>query len=1581
MMRRTWNEQFLMSDRCHGINRQFLGPADSLDDIYYRMDASEQGKAADVSQDSLEVGTPQVTPSREAAAHAGPKPPETRYSMEPAQMLPDVCTPPSAILPVMVALKLKRGLASLQTHKSITELTEGRSALSNELVGDLQEEFGYGVPQPENIPLDQLCLRLESTHDGRLGKPATSLIFKFLSSKLPGSYGQPSLRRFLEERWGLGPMRQDAVLLTAASKQPVSRLVDARETEAFFSDVAKEYYRHQDLAVPQTRALDSRGFGDGLVDGNATRPVGEGTASLMRDIASVLNNHVGRESAQTAANNSREEDSEQAAAAESLSLWLSEHGDDYAEGIKPMFDIKKLRVYDSYWNWSAQDVERFCVLWKEGRTQHEAELAELAGTITNRACSRSLAHIRHVQHQVEKDASLENGLSLLYRSCLLSIEKDPVYRPGAPSMAPVTVMDETGNITTSEVPRGVNCKILNHEEVSPGVDFPVRRFRDGVATFSPDLSLAYAKDREGARNDGFTFSRRNVLVTGAGKDSIGVNIIRGLLRGGARVTVTTSSFSPETTRMYRDLYVKHGAKGSVLRVVPFNQGSYNDIQNLVRWIQGDEAWDLDFVVPFAAVSEHGRNLQSLDSRSELAHRAMLTNLLRMLGLIARSKQRQGTLNRPATVVLPLSPNHGLFGGDGLYGESKKALEPLLAKWYSESWAEYMSVLGVVIGWTRGTGLMEGNDAAAQFVEAMGVETFGVREMADNILTLMGGCINAECQFGPLVADLGGGFCQVKGLSEMLKSIRNRLRIESDVRKAIEAEKAQEKAVVTGPSSATATPAPLGTLGVLSNVQFTRPSLPDYDKDIAPLAASLQGMVDLSRVAVITGFSELGPHGNSRTRWDMEADGMLSVEGSVEMAWMMGLIKHRSGIGLDGTHFAGWMDAETCEAVNDVDIYARYMATMLRHTGLRKIEPSMCDNHYDPEHKETVQEIVLQHDLPPFEATPEIAEEMLRKHGDTASASKDAAGRWHVQLRAGATVMVPRSSCFNRTVAGQIPTGWSARRYGIQDDIIEQVDPVTLFSLVCTVEALLCAGIVDPYEWYRNIHVSQLAICTGSSMGGLSSLRQMHRDRFLDGPVKPDVLQETFINTTGAWINMLLMSSSGPIKTPVGACATSLESLDTGLDLIVSGKAKVVLVGGAEDFVEDLSFEFGSMNATCNTDAETAAGREPREMSRPTASTRSGFVEAQGCGVQVLTSAELALQMGLPVFGIVAYTNLSADKSGRSVPAPGIGVVGNAQESVLPGTSKPRTDAVAWPLWNLKHRRMMLLRRREQIAEYVQDGLDQLQSEVDLLRASSLHLVQQDLDQYRESRAAAIMEEGRRQEKEAAFGLGNNFWRSDASKRTSPIRGSLATWGLGVDDISVASLHGTSTVQNDTNEAFVIQEQMRHLGRRQGNLLPCVCQKWLTGHPKGAAGAWMINGCLQMMNSGRIPGNRNADNVDEDLQKHQYLWFPGETVGTSGQGHLKACSVTSFGFGQKGAQALLVHPRYLYATISRAEYEEYRHRVDVRLQRSSRSLVQGMMGEDLVSSRMKTTPPYDARDEVSALLDPNARFGLKDCVGG
>jgi fatty acid synthase subunit alpha len=1081
----------------------------------------------------------------------------------------------------------------------------------------------------------------------------------------------------------------------------------------------------------------------------------------------------------------------------------------------------------------------------------------------------------------------------------------------------------------------------------------LKRKDDHGWEYSKKLTGVYLDCLENAAKSGVTFQGKYALMTGAGAGSIGAQVLQGLISGGAKVIVTTSRFSRDVTEYYQSMYTRYGSRGSQLIVVPFNQGSNQDVEALVEYIYDAKkglGWDLDYVVPFAAIPENGREIDGIDSKSELAHRIMLTNLLRMLGAVKRQKQAFGYETRPAQVMLPLSPNHGTFGNDGLYSESKISLETLFSRWHSESWGNYLTICGVVIGWTRGTGLMSANNIVAEGIEKYGVRTFSQQEMAFNILGLMAPQIVNLCQVEPVWADLNGGFQYIPNLKDLMGDLRKEFMETSDVRRAVIKENAIENKIVNGEASEALYKK--AKIEPRANMKYDFPTLPDWDTEVKPLNEDLKGMVDLEKVVVVTGFAEVGPWGNSRTRWEMEAYGEFSLEGCVEMAWIMGLIKNHNGP-LKGKSYSGWVDAKTGEPVDDKEIKPKYEKYILDHTGIRLIEPELF-NGYDPKKKQLMQEIQIEEDLDPFEASKELADEFKRQHGDKVEifAIEDS-GEYTVRMKKGATLLIPKALRFDRLVAGQIPTGWDAKKYGVPDDIISQVDPVTLFVLVSTAECLLCSGITDPYEFYQYVHLSEVGNCVGSGIGGTSALRGMYKDRFLDRPVQKDILQESFINTMSAWVNMLLMSSTGPIKTPVGACATAVESIDIGYDTIVEGKARVCFVGGFDDFQEEGSYEFANMKATSNAEDEFDHGRTPREMSRPTTTTRNGFMESQGCGMQVIMDAKLALDMGVPIYGVIGFTTTATDKIGRSVPAPGKGVLTSAREMPSKFPS---------PLLDIKYRKRQMELRRKQIKQWQESEVMYLQEEVAAIKDAGEDFNEAE---YLEERASNIELEAKRQEKEALNSLGNSFWKQDP--RIAPIRGALATWGLTIDDLDVASFHGTSTVANDKNESDVICQQMRHLGRKKGNALLGIFQKYLTGHPKGAAGAWMFNGCLQVLNSGLVPGNRNADNIDKIMEQFDYIVYPSRSIQTDG---VKAFSVTSFGFGQKGAQAIGIHPRYLYAALDHAQFATYKQKVEARQKKAYRYYHDGLINNTMF--RAKDKAPYEDDKMQEIFLNPRAR---------
>ena len=96
---------------------------------------------------------------------------------------------------------------------------------------------------------------------------------------------------------------------------------------------------------------------------------------------------------------------------------------------------------------------------------------------------------------------------------------------------------------------------------------------------------------------------------------------------------------------------------------------------------------------------------------------------------------------------------------------------------------------------------------------------------------------------------------------------------------------------------------------------------------------LQDLVNLEQVIVIAGFAEVGPWGSSRTLWEMEARGEFTIEGCIEMAWIMGFIKHFDGRLPNGSLHVGWVDAKSGKSVDDKDVKAKYEAGILVHSGV------------------------------------------------------------------------------------------------------------------------------------------------------------------------------------------------------------------------------------------------------------------------------------------------------------------------------------------------------------------------------------------------------------------------------------------------------------------------------------------------------------------------------------------------------------------------------------------------------------------------------------------------------------------------
>ncbi|PVH99331.1 thiolase-like protein [Periconia macrospinosa] len=1536
-------------DKAQGFQRVLLSYSKDCDEIYYSAPAKSEPE-------------PELTPPLKSELKVNSEP--VALAMEPKPDISPPNIPPTSLdaIECIVALALRKAVGEISHSQSVKALCGGRSTVQNEIIGDLTKEFGSLPDQPEDVELSSLATELSEAGKGStLGPCMNTLIGKVASTKMPAGFSIARIRKYLESTWKFQSGLQDRVLITIVSSSPTARLPDEKEASLFLDSIAHRVMKEIGFDIAQLKSANQSQSavrtvatpeGDMRPFQDSWRAEDEALSNLFARRCNKVKDVLLEEYLQAKEHIENLE--------RKVDAWAAEHDDLYEQGIIPAFDVRKIRKYDSYWNWVVQDL--FLQLQPTQRDDQQA-YQDICMHFSTRATPNFLNMLDfQLQEAREKEgASLTQEKYQRIQDIKVACEsavsnrESPRFKHIVASKMPVLDIDEQGITTVREILRPVGLPLPMLSKIKD-------RFGDGSLPdseiYTPDSSInsstssttsprradttwnpeiqtkshrgwrtnheitaTYLNWFEKAAMDGMTLEGKVALITGAGKHSIGGEIVTMMLAAGAKVIVTTSSFSKSKVDWIQSLYAQYGAHASGLIAVPFNGASKRDVQSLIDHIYTDPSrgglgLTLDYIVPFAAVGEAGRMVDNLDGKSEVAHRVMLTNLLRLLGAVKEKKEQLRLDTRPTYAILPLSPNHGTFGRDGLYAESKIGLEALMNKWWSEDWREYICIFGVVIGWTRGTGLMSTNDILATGLESsLGVQTFSAKEMAWYIVGLMDSDMASFADMEPLKVDLSGGLSPWGNLKPILDSIQQGIRTQSAIAKALYKEKLLDMGIEnprTKPS--------VGTRKAKIRVGGV-----SYLKDnLGQDSQQLPSMVDLDRVPVVVGIGEAGPCGSARTRWEAECQGTFSIEGCLELAWIMGLVKYFSGP-RKGKPFSGWIDQKTDQPITDVEIKIKYEGYIIEHTGIRLIERQAHD-FASPEEEEALHEVAITTDMEPFEVSLEAAADLKREHKDHVVVEGQSNGQASVRFRAGARLYIPKALPHHHAVRSQMPTGWDPKRFGIPEDIIAQVDPVTLFALVATSEALLSAGIEDPYELYDHVNVADVGNAVGSGAGGQRSLHAMYRQRYVDKSVQKDILAETFVNTTAAWLNMLLLGSSGPIRTPVGACATALESVDTGADLIRSGKAKVVLVGGADTLERRTAQEFANMQATINIDDDAAAGRTPKEASRPTTSSRAGFVQGEGCGVQILTTASLALKMGLPIRAVIALTHTASDQIGRSVPAPGKGLLSIAAEKRAPYPS---------PWLNMSYRRRQLEHRIRQINETTELELGWIKDQTSLTGTLDANL---ELSCHTKATQDAY-----RAIKEAQFALGNDFWRTDPS--ISPLRGALAVWGLTVDDIHVASLHGTSTKKNDVNETAVIQQQLQYLGRTKGNVLPCVVQKSLLGHGLAAAGGFALNGCIQMLDQGIIPGNRNADNIDPELRDRDFLFFPSKTYTLSKP--VKAFSVTSFGFGQKGAQVVGVHPRYLFANVSKEQFAGYLTRVKNRMAKADQAMQTAVYGGKLV----------------------------------
>ena len=958
------------------------------------------------------------------------------------------------------------------------------------------------------------------------------------------------------------------------------------------------------------------------------------------------------------------------------------------------------------------------------------------------------------------------------------------------------------------------------------------------------------------------------VVTGVAPNSIAAQVVNGLLAGGATVVATSHSFKPSVKAWAKQTYREHAAGDARLWLVPANLSSYRDVDALVDWVGNVQkktsgatttilkpAYEPSLFFPFAAPPVHG-TLADSGELFESQARLMLWGVERAITGLAKIGADTDVQHK-LHVILPGSPNRGIFGGDGAYGEVKSSFDAIVNRARAEKvWSSRVTFAHPKIGWVRGTGLMGGNDPLVEVVERHGLKTYSTAEIAVKLLDLATRKSREAAVSAPLDVDLTGGLG-----SEPI-----------DI-KALRAEAMADAAAAADETT------------VADEAKRSGATIKALPTPHVPQQASVD-LVDWKNVTarpedeiVIVSVGELGPWGSGRTRFEAElgihSDGEvdLSAGAVLELAWNMGLLTWND------SPKPGWYDTDG-NLVPEEDIAERYHDEVVARSGVRPFDEGMGNDYKDGTDEEEA-EVFLDHDVTFSVPTREIAEEYVKLDEAHTSFAADAeSGEWNVTRHAGSMIRVPRRAAMTRTVGGQFPKGFDPVKWGIPASMVGDVDKIALWNIVTTVDAYLSAGFT-PVEILQAVHPSMVASTQGTGFGGMASMRKLYLDRFLNHEIPTDILQEALPNVVAAHVMQSYIGGYGNMIQPVSACATAAVSLEEGADKIALGKADFVVTGAIDDIGVESVIGFGNMNATANSEEMYAKGIDARFFSRANDRRRGGFVESQGGGTILLTRGDIALKLGLPVAGVVGFVHSYADGAHTSIPAPGLGAL--------------------------------------------------------------------------------------------AAGMGG---------KDSKLVHDLAKLGVTPDDIAVVSKHDTSTNANDPNESELHNTLAHAIGRTDGNPLFVISQKSLTGHAKGGACIFQVNGLTQLFKSGVIPANAALDCVDPKLKRDDHMVWLRKPLHV---GSIKAGLATSLGFGHVSGFAAIVNPGAFEASVANTAGEEalneWRERANARLAAGQRRLEEGMMGraalyEPIDNRRFhEDKRGYDSHEvEKAMLLDPDARLG-------
>ena len=197
----------------------------------------------------------------------------------------------------------------------------------------------------------------------------------------------------------------------------------------------------------------------------------------------------------------------------------------------------------------------------------------------------------------------------------------------------------------------------------------------------------------------------------------------------------------------------------------------------------------------------------------------------------------------------------------------------------------------------------------------------------------------------------------------------------------------------------------------------------------------------------------------------------------------------------------------------------------------------------------------------------------------------------------------------------------------------RMDTFIQFGIAAGIEAFKDSGIE-----VTDSNSERIGVSVGSGIGGIN-LIESTSDVFDEGGVRkvsPFFIPGTIINMISGNLSIML-NLKGPNVSIATACTTGTHSIGDAARMIEYGDADVMLAGGAEAAITELSVAgFSSAKAL------SSRNDDPKTASRPWDKDRDGFVIGEGAGVMVLEEYEHAKKRGAKIYAELSGYGMSAD---------------------------------------------------------------------------------------------------------------------------------------------------------------------------------------------------------------------------------------------------------------------------------------------------------------------------------------------------